>query len=37
MIKLLQGDCLDKMKEIKLKESIRAEVKNIIKEIFKTK
>jgi hypothetical protein len=28
---------VDKMKEIKLKESIRAEVKNIIKEIFKTK
>ena len=27
----------DKMKEIKLRESIRAEVKNIIKELFKTK
>ena len=28
---------VDKMKEIKLKESVRAEVKNIIKELFKTK
>ena len=27
----------DKMKEIKLKENVRAEVKNIIKEIFKNK
>ena len=27
---------VDKMKEIKLKENVRAEVKNIIKEIFKT-
>ena len=28
---------VDKMKEIKLRESIRAEVKNVIKELFKTK
>jgi hypothetical protein len=28
---------VDKMKEIKLRESVRAEVKNIIKELFKTK
>ena len=28
---------IDKMKEIKLRESVRAEVKNIIKELFKTK
>ena len=28
---------VDKMKEIKLRESIRTEVKNIIKELFKTK
>tara|TARA_Y100000022_G_C13148975_1_gene328492 strand:+ start:342 stop:782 length:441 start_codon:yes stop_codon:yes gene_type:complete len=28
---------VDKVKEIKLKESIRTEVKNIIKELFKTK
>ena len=28
---------VDKMKEIKLKESVRTEVKNIIKELFKTK
>ena len=28
---------VDKMKEIKLKESVRAEIKNIIKELFKTK
>ena len=28
---------IDKMKEMKLRESVRAEVKNIIKELFKTK
>ena len=28
---------VDKMKEIKLRESIRAEVKNVIKELFKIK
>ena len=28
---------VDKMKEIKLRESIRSEVKNVIKELFKTK
>jgi len=28
---------VDKMKEIKLKESVRAEVKNILKELFKIK
>ena len=28
---------VDKMKEIKLRASIRAEVKNVIKELFKTK
>ena len=28
---------VDKMKEIKLRESIRADVKNVIKELFKTK
>ena len=28
---------IDKMKEIKLRESVRAEVKNVIKELFKTK
>jgi hypothetical protein len=28
---------IDKAIEIKLKESVRAEVKNIIKELFKTK
>jgi hypothetical protein len=28
---------VDKVKEIKLRESVRTEVKNIIKELFKTK